>query len=36
MKTKGTVWKENRGIQNSKMEGTKWNIIIDPKQRLKI
>jgi hypothetical protein len=34
MKIKGTSWKENHGIQNSRIEGSKGNIIIAPKQKL--
>jgi len=34
MKIKGAGWKENCGIQNSRIEGSKGNIVIDPKQKL--
>jgi hypothetical protein len=34
MKKKGTGWKENHGIQNSRIEGSKGNTVIDPKQTL--
>jgi hypothetical protein len=32
MKTKGTGWKESHGIQNSGIEDSKGNMIIDSKQ----
>jgi hypothetical protein len=34
MKTKGTGRKEKHGIQNSRIEDSKGNIIIDPKKTL--